>query len=204
MNIVANEMLSAILQVIFIGGVPLMLYTAWHKLRHKRSLREIRTRAGLVVGDASMLRYAIGFAILSTLVSIFFPPPMEFLTEAEGSPHLKMVGLGWASDAWAIAVAYGVIKTGLTEELLFRGLLTGSLQRRMSMWVANLLQTLIFFVPHLLMVIYLAPDLWGILPRLVIGSLVMGWIRMKSGSILGPWIIHAAANTTIAMVVATQ
>ena len=74
----------------------------------------------------------------------------------------------------------------------------------MSLWVANLLQTLIFFVPHLLMVIYLAPDLWGILPRLVIGSLFMGWIRMKSGSILGPWIIHAAANTTIAMVVATH
>ena len=74
----------------------------------------------------------------------------------------------------------------------------------MSLWAANVLQTLIFFVPHLLMVVYLAPDLWVILPRLIIGSLFMGWVRMKSGSILGPWMMHAAGNTTVAMLVATH
>ena len=106
--------------------------------------------------------------------------------------------------AWTIALAYGVLKTGFTEELLFRGLLAGSLQRRMPLWAANLLQAVIFFIPHLLMVVYLAPGLWQILFSIFISSLLMGWLRMKSGSILGPWIMHAATNTTVAMMVATH
>ena len=79
---VVNELLSAVLQVIFLGGIPLMFYAACHKLRHGRSLHEIRTRAGLVVGNTGTLHYAIGFALLATLVSVLFPPPMEVFTEA--------------------------------------------------------------------------------------------------------------------------
>ena len=124
MNDVINEFASAILQAVVMGGVPFLLYIAWHKLRHKRSLREIRSRAGLVPGDSSVLGYAAGFALFATLVSVVFPPPLEFLTKGEGSPHLKMVGLGWAVEAWLMALAYGGIKTGFTEEFLFRGLLT--------------------------------------------------------------------------------
>ena len=54
------------------------------------------------------------------------------------------------------------------------------------------------------MVVFVAPGLWMILPGVFIGSLVMGWERMKSGSILGPWIMHATANVTVCMVVAVQ
>ena len=35
-------------------------------------------------------------------------------------------------------------------------------------------------------------------------ALVMGWIRVKSGSILGPWLIHATLNITMCLMVAVR
>jgi len=201
---VVSAVLSAVLQVVILGGVPLAIYSAWQKLRHHRSFREIRERAGLVLGDTSTLRFALGFAFLLSLSIVLFPPPLEHFLESETSPQKPMIGLGWSPQAWVIALSYGIFQNGFTEELLFRGLLAGALHRRMSLWAANLVQALIFFLPHLAMVVFLAPSLWMILPGLLIGSLIMGWQRMKSGSILGAWIMHAAANTTTCMFVAVQ
>ena len=45
---VVSAVLSAVLQVVILGGVPLAIYSAWQKLRHHPSFREIRERAGLV------------------------------------------------------------------------------------------------------------------------------------------------------------
>ncbi|MBI4473901.1 MAG: CPBP family intramembrane metalloprotease [Acidobacteria bacterium] len=39
----------------------------------------------------------------------------------------------------------------------------------------------------------------GILSAVFIGALVFGWIRIKSGSILGPWLMHASGNVTMAL-----
>ena len=47
-----------------------------------------------------------------------------------------------------MALLYGVVKTGFAEELLFRGLIAGSLGRRLPLVWANLLQALIFLLPH--------------------------------------------------------
>ena len=41
-------------------------------------------------------------------------------------------------------------------------------------------------------------------PRYILYSLVFGWIRIKSGSILGSWLIHAAGNVTMALLVAIR
>ena len=49
-----------------------------------------------------------------------------------------------------MALLYGVVKTGFPEELLFRGLIAGSLSRRFSLLWANVVQALIFLIPHLL------------------------------------------------------
>ncbi len=201
---VLSALLSAILQVAILGGVPLLLYTAWQKWRHGRSFQDIRERTGLVIGDMRTLPVALATAALLVLILVVFPPPMEFFTQGENSPQKRMVGLGWSAQAWTIALSYGVLQTGLTEEFLFRGLLTGALQRRLPLWSANLVQALLFLVPHIVIVAFVGPGLWGILPGVFIGSLILGWERMKSGSILGPWIVHATANVTTCMLIAVQ
>ncbi len=102
-----------------------------------------------------------------------------------------------------MALLYGVIKTGFPEELLFRGLIAGSLSRRFSLLWANLAQALIFFLPHLL-VLRIMPEMWGILPVIFAGALFLGWVRIKSGSIIGAWLIHASGNVAICLSVAIR
>jgi membrane protease YdiL (CAAX protease family) len=48
------------------------------------------------------------------------------------------------------------------------------------------------------------PEMWPLLPIVYLGSLVFGWLRIKSGSILPPWLMHAAANVTTALMVAVR
>jgi membrane protease YdiL (CAAX protease family) len=96
-----------------------------------------------------------------------------------------------------------VVKTGFTEELLFRGLIAGSLSRRMPLPWANLWQALIFLLPHLL-ILLARPELWGVLPIVFVGALVSGWLRTKSGSIFGPWLIHAALNVATCLNIAVR
>ncbi len=104
-----------------------------------------------------------------------------------------------------MALLYGVVKTGFPEELLFRGLIAGSLSRRLSIFWANLWQACIFLIPHLL-VLRIMPEMWvwGILPIIFAGSLFLGWVRIRSGSIIGSWLIHAAGNVAICLSVAIR
>jgi hypothetical protein len=62
------------------------------------------------------------------------------------SPQQRFVGLGLSATAIVKALLYGALQTGFTEELLFRGLIAGSLSRRLPMVWANIGQALLFLV----------------------------------------------------------
>src|SRR5262249_27525731 len=131
-----------------------------------------------------------------------WPPPLDPLVR-DGSPQQPFVGLGLGGPAVPMALLYGVVKTGFPEELLFRGLIAGSLSRRLPLLWANLRQALVFFLPHLL-VLKVMPEMWVILPVVFAGALLWGWIRIKSGSIIGPWLMHASGNVTMCLSVALR
>ena len=92
-------------------------------------------------------------------------------------------------------------KTGLPEEVLFRGLIAGALARRLPLLWANVLQALIFTAPHGLLLLIM-PERWGLLFIIFAGSLVAGWMRIKSGSFFAPWIMHASGNVATGLIVA--
>ena len=96
-----------------------------------------------------------------------------------------------------------MIKTGFAEELLFRGLIAGSLSRRMTLAWANIAQALVFLLPHLF-ILFVMPEVWGILPVVFGSALFLGWVRIRSGSIIGPWSVHAAANVAMCLYVAVR
>jgi membrane protease YdiL (CAAX protease family) len=48
------------------------------------------------------------------------------------------------------------------------------------------------------------PELWWLLPVIFVGALVKGWIRIRSGSMLGPWLIHATMNVATCLMVAVR
>ena len=102
-----------------------------------------------------------------------------------------------------LAILNGVVQTALAEELLFRGLIAGSLSLRLPVVWANVLQKLIFLLPPLLILLAM-PEMWGLLPLVFVGALLFGWMRIKLGSIIGPWLMHASGNVTMALSIAIR
>jgi membrane protease YdiL (CAAX protease family) len=48
------------------------------------------------------------------------------------------------------------------------------------------------------------PEIWWFLPLVFLGALFLGWARIASDSMLGPWLIHAALNVTTALSIAIR
>lgn len=200
--LLANAALSALLNLLLLFGVPFLCYLAWHKWRHKRRLAEIARRAGLQCGETRYVGYSLAFAAVSVALLLLWSPAADIFVRV-GSPQRVFRGLGVSGLSVTLALLYGVVKTGFAEEFLFRGLLAGSLARRLPLRWANLAQAFIFFLPHLL-TLRVMPELRWFLPFVLAGALVKGWLRIKSDSILGPWLIHAASNVTTCLLVAAK
>lgn len=199
---VANAAVSALVNLLVLAGLPFLLYFAYQKWRLKRGFDEIARRVGLQLGEGRYIGYSLAFALAGVAILVIWPPACEPFVRS-GSPQQSFQGLGLLGPALPMALLYGVVKTGLTEELLFRGMIAGSLSRRSSLRWANLVQALIFLAPHLL-VLRIMPEMWTILPIIFASSLFLGWVRIMSGSIIGPWLIHASANVAICLSVAIR
>jgi membrane protease YdiL (CAAX protease family) len=127
--------------------IPPAVYAIGLRWRHRVQLHELRKRLGLVVGD----RRSYFWAVLSTLP--FVPLVIwvsQWTSTFEGSMIAPFVGAAPSLAVLAGAANYGLIATGFPEELLFRGLIAGSLFRRTTFWKANVSQACIFVLPHLL------------------------------------------------------
>ena len=187
-----------------LGGVPLFGYWIWQRRRYKCTFAVTARRAGLQLGRPRYLIYSLLFAAASAASLVIWPPPREPLIR-HGSMYRQFAGLGLGGQAIAMAFLYGVVQTGFTEELLFRGLIAGSLSRALPFVWANLAQALLFLLPHLgILIVARETWLWGMLPVVYAVALVFGWLRIRSGSILGSWLIHASSNVTMALVVAAR
>ncbi|MCL1635262.1 CPBP family intramembrane metalloprotease [Luteimonas sp. SX5] len=195
-----DAVLSALVNLVLLAGLPLFGYYLYHRLRHKRGFGEIARRAGLQLGEKKYLIYSVLSAAACVGLLLAWRPALDSFTGAT-SPQRTFVGLGMSAASIAMALLYGMVKTGFSEEFLFRGLIAGSLSRRMPLLWANVLQALIFLAPHLLILLS-RPALWPVLPAVFVGGLLTGWLRIKSGSIIGPWLIHGALNTATCLYVA--
>lgn len=198
----ASAAASALLNLVVLGGLPFLVYFAYQKWRHKRGFNEVARRAGLQLGGGRYIGYGLMAALATVAILALWPPPLDpFLRD--GSPQRAFVGLGLGGQAVGMALLYGVLQTGFAEELLFRGLIAGSLARRLPGAWANLLQAIIFLAPHLL-VLRIMPEMWWVMPVVFAGALFAGWLRIRSGSIIGPWLVHASANVTVCLSVAAR
>ena len=202
MIVLVNAALSALVNLVILVGLPFLFYFAFHKWRRKRGFGEIARRAGLQLGEVRYILYSLAFAFAGIVILILWPPPLEPLIR-EGSAQRAFAGLGLSGSTILLALLYGMVKTGFSEEFLFRGLIAGSLSRRLSLLWANLIQAFIFLLPHLL-ILFIMPEVWVILPIVFATALFKGWVRIKSGSIIGPWLIHGSVNVTMALSVAIR
>ena len=189
----ANTVANLVLFVL----IPFVVYAVVQRRRQGRSLGESLQRVGMQRGEPGFLRYAwAGLAIVFAWVWLV-PPDLEVITR-EGTVQAAFAGAGISVDTLGAALLYALVQTGFAEEFLFRGLIAGSLSRRMTLWRANVVQAAIFLAPHLIL-LFIVPEHWPILILIFGGALFAGWLRIASGSMVGPWILHGGANLAVTL-----
>ena len=101
--------------------------------------------------------------------------------------------------ATMVLATLGILLRALGEEVFFRGLLGGILVRRLGFAVGNLLQAVIFLLPHAALLLVDA-SLWPLLPVQFVAGWLLGWLRTRSGSFVPGALVHAIANVGAGLV----
>jgi uncharacterized protein len=161
--------------------------------------KEAFNRVGWVGGPPVWYLWAFGATLILGLLGFFAfqQIPLEILDHpnlaasqyADLTPGLSAILIILVREAFYIA---------LGEEVFFRGFLGGWLFRRLGFGVGNLIQAVIFLLPHLLLLM-VSIELWIILPVQFLAGWVYGWLCYRSGSILPGWLSHTLINVSGAL-----
>jgi len=82
---------------------------------------------------------------------------------------------------------FGFAIAGFQEETIFRGFVQDVLTERLGRWQGNILQGAIFSLAH---IGYYPLDAWPMFLQAFLVGIVFGWLRMKRGTLIAPWIAH--------------
>ncbi len=126
---------------------------------------------------------AVSVSLLFLIVAFALPGP---LIGREGVPLLSLGG--------SAAVAYGVANaaSAIAQEIQFRGVLLGALERQHSRGAALVVQALIFGVAHIA-IQYQGP-VDSLIPIVIVLGLVWGWMTQRCNSLLPAVLVHVVAD----------
>jgi membrane protease YdiL (CAAX protease family) len=139
--------------------------------------------------DLRAATVSLGGSVLLLGVALVMPATLL------GRLGIPLVALG-RDMPW---VAPGNVLQAAAQELEFRGLLMGALERVAPPWVANLGQAVFFGLAHIA-VQYEGPA--GPFVPVTIGlGFVLGWVTQRTGSLWPAIIIHAVGDVAVAAAV---
>jgi membrane protease YdiL (CAAX protease family) len=158
-----------------------------------------RGNGGLIIGrvrlTGAQLAMCIGGGILIALAAY----PLATLVPPSG-PANPLLAKAFLDKGPAILLAWSaslIIGAPIGEEMVFRGAIQGYLSRRIRTPIAIVGAALLFLLIHV-------PQLDGYWPAMVaiFGlGIVAGTARVRTGSLLGAMVVHAAYNSvTLAFV----
>ena len=141
------------------------------------------------------------FSLLVSLIEHAFGMYGELRALVQTGPVADMARIEPSSAATIAGLSYAFLKTGGSEEVLFRGLLYKRLIQWFGMKVANITQSLLFTLVHNGIIYAAMPDapLWlhvDIFVRVFVLSWVLGWYieRRDGGSLFMAWLCHGIIN----------
>ena len=142
--------------------------------------------AGRVSKDIIVLTIAGSFAIVIPALSLgaflleYFEAPPEIIE--------ALVELIRADGALELLYAILVTAIGgsLSEEFVFRGILQNSLSNRLNSWAALIITSAVFGLLH---------TVWR-LPGAFLLGMFLGYLYMRTGSLIPSLLAHAVINTT--------
>lgn len=165
----------------------------WHRGRTVRAWGVTRGghTAGWLVG-AGLLLFAVGGLV---------PKLLFFLaTDAGlggGPAGWALLDRRWDAGFWIYMAAGSFLLVPIVEELLFRGYVQGRLAEDFGAGAAVWITAAAFTVSHT-QYFGARPMLAALLLALFAGALLLGWMRLATGSLLPPVIAHALGNVPTA------
>lgn len=171
--------------------LPTIVYLIVQSRGRNRSFPEARKRAGISWGPSRA--YVRALLLLPPLVltgwlAIVLVPPEVLQTPGVSIARLTTIG-----------ATAGIVLRALGEEVFFRGLLGGVLIRRLGFGWGNLVQALLFLVPHLALLI-IDVRLWPVIPVQFAAGWLLGWLRHRSDSFVPGAVVHAVANIAAGLI----
>lgn len=176
-NAVANGIIYA-LAIFLIIGVP------WYVRRAYTTKKDIGLHRLPLWSDMPWaLAGLVAYFILTTLVAAFAMYALPFVdysqTQDTGFSHL-------ANQAeFIVAFISLVVIAPVAEEVLFRGYLLGKLRRQLPDWLAAVITSVLFGIVHFQ---------WNVSLDVFALSLVLCTLRINSGSLWSPIMLHMLKN----------
>lgn len=189
----ANLAWSLPLQQLLSMVLPLVIVASWQRVDLARTfrLRWPRSRGWLTLGGAALLGAGLFLLGAVAIGQIVGESPSPAAEELAG----RLVGLLESLPVW-LALLLVAVLPACCEEPLFRGWmlsgLAGGRPGRGRLAAAVVLQAAAFAVVHLL------PER---MPTTFLVGLVLGWLAVRSGSILPGIVCHAVHNAMPLVVV---
>jgi membrane protease YdiL (CAAX protease family) len=152
-------------------------------------LRRDHPRLRLLHLGWGAVAFGVGGTALFFLVFLLIPAT---LLGREGLPLVAVL-----RDApWLVPAN---MLQGAAQELQFRGLLLGSLERLTTPLVANVCQSVVFGLAHLA-IVYQGP-IAPFVPLTMLLGFVLGWVTKRTNSIWPAIVVHGVADVVVTLAV---
>jgi membrane protease YdiL (CAAX protease family) len=157
--------LSAVILLPALGCFPML----------KPSLLTIGPRRWLLLAPVlALFTFLLASLVVGALHSAFGMENLQYLVPFRGTPH-----------EFALAALYIAVQPAIFEEIAFRGLLFGWFSTVLSNSETVLVTAGMFAILHLSILS---------LPHLLVLGVLLGWLRIKSGSLYPGMLLHFSHN----------
>ena len=187
------DLLRALPAQLILFSIPSLIYFTVQRRRGEK-WRNVLENLGLKGCKGTYFLESLGVVVafggLMWLVIRMVP---HNLLESPDVSTSVYTGLSLSLSSFMFALLREAFYVTLGEEIFFRGLLGGWLERRFGFVKGNTMQACVFLLPHLLLLL-VSFSFWVVVIVQFLAGWVLGWLRSRSGSIMPGWLAHSLMN----------
>lgn len=195
-----NELIGALFQLLLFSVIPFI----WWLIGYGKKEKFFKWIGLFQPAETKSLGKTIRISAIAIFLYIAFSAiSLNCLPDGITPAGNQFAGVGYKGIV--AALLYGFIRTGLSEEILFRGFLLKRISNKCGFMIGNTVQAICFGLLHGIP--------FGMVTNSILVIIVMtilpggfgwfqGWLNEKrfEGSIFPSWLIHGTMNTIITLI----
>lgn len=196
----AFQLVVVLIAALLAWLISFVITSVIRKREHPNFFRYI----GLIAPTPWAMLWSIAacLALIPATIGLFLLPELREMAAGANTVAGKVRASGLNADTIGMIAVMALLKTALSEEIFFRGLIAKRLIAWLGFTAGNLIQAAIFGAVHML--IFIAPGGPAFSPGIAAlffgvtaaGGWVMGFLneRAGNGSIAPSWLLHGLSN----------